>query len=142
MDAAQVAQMLDRLTTGQQMSRQALDQQATAFNQSLQQQAAAFARTEGKKAMSDPKHVGRVNAFSGREAEWTNWSFQFSAWINTITPQGQVLSDWARDRMDITITPDIFRAHVERYPNIQKMSDQMYATLVSLMPTNIEALSL
>ena len=42
--------------------------------------------------------------------------------------------------MDIIITPDIIRAHVERYPNIQKMSDQMYATLASLMPTNSGAL--
>ena len=87
MDAALVAQMLDRLATGQQMLQQALDQQATAFNQSLQQQAAAFARMEeGRKAMSDLKHVGRVNAFSGKEAEWTSWSFQFSTWINTIIP--------------------------------------------------------
>ena len=44
--------------------------------------------------------------------------------------------------MDITIAPDIIRAHVERYPNIQKMSGQMYATLTSLMPTNSEALSI
>ena len=143
MDAAQVAQMLERLANGRQMLQQALEQQATAFNQSLQQQATAFARMEeGKRAMSDPKHVGRVNAFSGKEAEWTNWSFQFSTWINTIIPQGQVLLDWARDHMDITITPDIIRAHEERHPNIQRTSDQMYATLVSLMPTNSEALSI
>jgi len=121
MDAAQVAQMLERLANGQQMLQQALEQQAAAFNQSSQQQATAFARMEeGKRAMSDPKHVGRVNAFSGKEAEWTNWSFQFSTWINTIIPQGQVLLDWARDHMDITITPDIIRAHEERYPQHPK----------------------
>ena len=143
MNAEQVAQMLQQLAQNQQMLQQALERQADVFNQSLTQQANAFTRMEeSRKAMSDPKHVGRINSFSGKEQDWTNWSFQFQTWVSTVIANGQEILDWARDHIDVTITPDIVRANVGRFENIQKMSEQMFATLTSLMPTNSEALSI
>ena len=52
-------------------------------------------RTRRQHGLIDTKAVQKPQAFSGKEAEWSGWSFKFGTWINGQYQAGQEVLDWA-----------------------------------------------
>eukprot|EP00972_Heterocapsa_arctica_P008739 1282038-Heterocapsa_arctica.AAC.1 len=44
-----------------------------------------------RKGMADPKLIGQINTFPGKESEWVSWSFQFLTWVGSHYESGQQL---------------------------------------------------
>ena len=141
----QITALLQQLTVNQRELQEAVRQQGVALQQSLEQQAKAFSGLEeSRKTIADPKHLGKLNNFTGKESDWGNWSFQFQTWVSSIYPDGQRILDWARDRRDDPITNETIQTTQRDFPasNVQKISDQLFVTLSSLMPVSSECISI
>ena len=70
MSAEQIAELVQQLARGQEQLQHALTQQAATLDASLKQTAQAFSRMdEGNKSLNNPKLIGRLNNFSGKELD-------------------------------------------------------------------------
>ena len=93
---------------------------------------------EGKNSLNNPKLIGKLNSFSGKELDWPNWSFQFETWVSSINGEGQKALNWARDRGENVITSQVIASEELDFtqPDLKKLSEQIFVTLSSLMPVS------
>jgi len=109
MNAEQVAEVLMRLTQGQEALQQVIQQQATALqaNQARQEQESRMLRElqqaqlqtltamEERRNISDPRLGGKMDGFSGEEKDWVDWAFQLEAYIGSKFKDGPAQMEWA-----------------------------------------------
>ena len=145
MSAEQIAELVQQLARGQEQLQHALAQQAVTLDASLKQTAQAFSRMdEGKKSLNNPKLIGRLNNFSGKELDWPNWSFQFETWVSSMYSEGHKALNWARDRGESVITTEVVAGEELEFTqtDLKKLSEQIFVTLSSLMPVNSESMGI
>lgn len=90
----------------------------------------------------DTKALGRPDGFSGNVLDWQSWAFKFTTWINSQFEGGQALLEWAAGRADEEITQDALDEQAREHPDVNRLSVQLHAVLVSLAKPNTEFMEL
>ena len=99
---------------------------------------------EHKKSSSlvDRQGIGKPGIFSGKDHDWTGWSYKFSTWVSSQVPRGDEILDWAAAERDSPITVDTLVEVRESFPEIDELNQQLHAILVSMTTMGTTAFEL